>query len=166
MTPHRHTLNALLLLLTVPTVLSLVGLGLLLLAALTFIPHDLRLSAALGLWAGVSFAGCWHLNRAIGLTRRDGPLHGEVSEHLFRAGQRLFWSALLGTPLSLAAVWRMAPDLGLTEERSTGALLDVVLSPELLLGTLVSVTLPLLLMALSGWLDEGRASLDRQRTTI
>jgi hypothetical protein len=165
MTPHRHTLNALLLLLTVPTVLSLVGLGLLILAALTFIPHDLRLSAALGLWAGVSFAGYWHLNRAIGLTRRNGPLHGEVSEHLFRAGQRLFWSALLGTPLSLAAVWRMAPDLGLTD-RSTGALLGVLLSPELLLGTLVSVALPLLLMALSGWLDEGRASLDRQRTTI
>ncbi|GHG33975.1 hypothetical protein CBQ26_09545 [Deinococcus indicus] len=165
MTPHRHTLNVLLLLLTVPTVLSLVGLGLLILAALTFIPHDLRLSAALGLWAGVSFAGYWHLNRAIGLTRRNGPLHGEVSEHLFRAGQRLFWSALLGTPLSLAAVWRMAPDLGLTD-RSTGALLGVLLSPELLLGTLVSVALPLLLMALSGWLDEGRASLDRQRTTI
>lgn len=138
MTPHRHTLNALLLILTVPTVLSLVGLGLLILAALTFIPHDLRLSAALGLWAGVSFAGYWHLNRAIGLTRRNGPLHGEVSEHLFRAGQRLFWSALLG----------------------------VLLSPELLLGTLVSVALPLLLMALSGWLDEGRSSLDRQRTTV
>lgn len=166
MTPHRHTLNALLLLLTVPTVLSLVGLGLLILAALTFIPHDLRLSAALGLWAGVSFAGYWHLNRAIRLTRRDGPLHGEVSEHLFRAGQRFFWSALLGTPLSLAAVWRMAPDLGLTVDRSTGALLGVLLSPETLLGTLVSLALPLLLMALSGWLDEGRASLDRQRTTI
>lgn len=166
MTPHRHTLNALLLLLTVPTVLSLVGLGLLILAALTFIPHDLRLSAALGLWAGVSFAGYWHLNRAIQAARRGGPLHGDVSEELFRAGQRFFWSALLGTPLSLAAVWRMAPDLGLTVDRSTGALLGVLLSPETLLGTLVSLALPLLLMALSGWLDEGRASLDRQRTTI
>jgi ABC-type xylose transport system permease subunit len=165
MTRSRRLLNALLPLLIVATVLILTVLGVLLIGDLLVLSYGDWPGVLTLPWTVVTFAGYWFLTLALVVAWRRGPLCSRVSSHLSRAGQWLFWSPLLLIPTVLG-LDRLLTVRGWHTDSSQMHLPGESFSPDVLLSMVVSVTLPLLLMALSGWLDEGRASLDRQRTTI
>lgn len=165
MTRSGRLLNPLLLLLIVTTVLILTVLGILLIGDLLVLSYGDWPGALTLPWTVVTFAGYWFLTLALVAAWRGGPLCSRVSSHLFCAGQWLFWSPLLLIPTVLG-LDRLLTVQGWRTDSSQMHLPSESFRPDVLLSMVVSVTLPLLLMALSGWLDEGRASLDRQRTTI
>lgn len=165
MTRSRRLSNLLLPLLIVATVLLLTVLGILLIGDLLVLSYGDWLGALTLPWTVVTFVGYWFLTLALVAAWRGGPLCSRVSSNLSRAGKWLFWSPLLLIPTVLG-LDRLLTVRGWHMDSSQMHLPSESFSPDVLLSMVVSVALPLLLMALSGWLDEGRASLDRQRTTI
>lgn len=109
----------------------------------------------------VSFAGFRHLSAAVSVARRADPFHGEVSERLRLAGQRFVWVALL--------FWLVNPPISLAIARWAGEPLPEAepwISPGVVVFQAVSLAVPLLLIALAHWLDEGRQMQDRAREVI
>jgi len=99
--------------------------------------------------------GIGHLRSAVRLARRSTPLDGEVAWQVGRAGGWLLTSGALIVPLTVL-LWTQVPP----QERAAGP------TPSDLLSALLGLALPLLLIGLSGWLDEGRRLRDRAREVV
>lgn len=117
------------------------------------VPSLAPLLSGLVLWTLSTALGFGHLRAALGRAQRVGPLDGEVAQ---RVAQGARWLMLGGVvSLVVLAVW----------SRFTGDA-AAVWTPSELLSTLLSLALPLLLLGLSGWLDEGRRLRDRAREVV
>ncbi|MBZ9715251.1 hypothetical protein [Deinococcus multiflagellatus] len=110
----------------------------------------------------VNLSAFGHLRVALATARGSGHLHGEVSERLRAAGQRFLYAApLWGLALALLP---SASAVGSTPPARV--LWAALLAPDQLLMGLTSLALPLLLLVLAGWLDEGRALVDQSQGVV
>lgn len=108
-----------------------------------------------GLLLSLMFAqGLGHLRAALHQAGVAGPLDGEVAEQVRQGGQWLLLAGVAALLLLLLLPW-LGPDAVAT-----------LWTPSSLLSTLLGLAFPLLLIGLSGWLDEGRRLRDRAREVV
>ncbi|PTA68383.1 hypothetical protein [Deinococcus arcticus] len=140
--------------------LGVVGLTLVLVTAGGRLPGPALGLTLLGLVVNLSASG--HLRVALATARGSGHLHGEVSERLRAAGQRFLYAA---------PIWGLALVLmpGTLRPGSTAQARGhwaAMLAPDQLLMGLTALALPLLLLVLAGWLDEGRVLVDQSQGVV
>lgn len=98
--------------------------------------------------------GLRHLRAALHRARDLTPLDGEVAQQVGEGGRWLLGAGLATFPLGVL-VLALDPDN-----------VKLMWTPGGVLSTLLALAVPLLLIGLSGWLDEGRELRDRAREVV
>lgn len=118
-----------------------------------YVPGFLPMAFGMTVWMLTTALGFGHLRAALTRARRAGPLDGEVAERVRLGASWLLVGSVMSVVVLLPWSW--------AERRTTE-----LWFPSSLLSTLLGLTLPLLLIGLSGWLDEGRRLRDRAREVV
>ncbi|MBB5235093.1 hypothetical protein [Deinococcus budaensis] len=121
-----------------------------------YVPGFRPLMSGLTVWMLITALGFGHLRVALTRARRAGPLDGEVAQRVGQGGRWLLLAGLFS--LVILILWPRSVQ--------TSAELSALWMPSAVLSTLLSLALPLLLIGLSGWLDEGRRLRDRAREVV